>query len=249
MIPPSRKMKTRVRINPQRARRVEKSYGRQLRRIASHIDTVVKGFDVRDQTTYPSIVTALRRYANTLDEWALSTAKAVLTSIQTRDEQTWLDYSRDLSANLRKEIRSAPTGKVFSELLSEHVRLIKSLPLEAAQRIHDLATESVTDGARRDRIVEMIMDSGAVSKARATSIARTTVSTASTKFTQARAQHIGSEGYFWRISGVNTRPSHKEMRDKFVRWDSPPTLDNLTGHAGCLPNCECYAEPAIPDDL
>lgn len=239
----------RIRITPARAKKVEKRYGRQLRRIASYIDTIVRGFDVEDETVYPSIVTALRRYANTLDEWAVSTARSVLTEIETRDRQTWTEYAQNLSTGLRQEIRNAPTGKVFSELLGEHVRLIKSLPLGAAQRIQDLATESVTDGARRGQIVQMIMDSGQVSKARATAIARTTVSTASTKFTQARAQHIGSEGYFWRISGVNTRPSHYKMRDKFVRWDSPPTLDNLTGHAGCLPNCDCYAEPAIPDDL
>ncbi|MDR0067994.1 phage head morphogenesis protein, partial [Acinetobacter sp. 11520] len=30
-------------------------------------------------------------------------------------------------------------------------------------------------------------------------------------------------------------------------WDNPPTLDNLKGHAGCLPNCRCYPEPSIPD--
>jgi hypothetical protein len=35
------------------------------------------------------------------------------------------------------------------------------------------------------------------------------------------------------------------MKDKFVRWDNPPTLDGMTGHAGCLPNCECWSEVQI----
>ncbi|HHZ9834772.1 TPA: phage minor head protein, partial [Klebsiella pneumoniae] len=42
-------------------------------------------------------------------------------------------------------------------------------------------------------------------------------------------------------------PSHRKMKDKFVRWDNPPTLDGMTGHAGCLPNCKCWAEVHIPD--
>jgi hypothetical protein len=37
------------------------------------------------------------------------------------------------------------------------------------------------------------------------------------------------------------------MKDKFVRWDNPPTLDGMTGHAGCLPNCKCWSEVQIPD--
>jgi uncharacterized protein with gpF-like domain len=39
------------------------------------------------------------------------------------------------------------------------------------------------------------------------------------------------------------------MEGKFVRWDEPPTLDNLTGHAGALPNCRCRPEPVIPDEF
>ena len=36
------------------------------------------------------------------------------------------------------------------------------------------------------------------------------------------------------------------MEGKFVRWDSPPTLDGMTGHAGEFPNDRCYPEPVIP---
>ncbi|MDR8377773.1 phage head morphogenesis protein, partial [Acinetobacter baumannii] len=55
-------------------------------------------------------------------------------------------------------------------------------------------------------------------------------------------------GYIWRTSeDGDVRPSHKAMNGKFVAWNSPPTLDNLKGHAGCLPNCRCYTEPVIPN--
>ena len=44
--------------------------GKQMRQISSYIDSIVKGFDVQDETVYPSIVTALRKYADSLDMWA-----------------------------------------------------------------------------------------------------------------------------------------------------------------------------------
>lgn len=92
------------------------------------------------------------------------------------------------------------------------------------------------------------MATGRVTRSRANTIARTEVSRASCVFTQARAENLGSEGYIWRTSeDGDVRPSHKAMNGKFVAWNSPPTLDNLKGHAGCLPNCRCYTEPVIPN--
>jgi uncharacterized protein with gpF-like domain len=70
-------------------------------------------------------------------------------------------------------------------------------------------------------------------------IARTEIGRATGALTQARALSVGSEGYWWRIEGRNAG-SHRKMKDKFVRWDNPPTLDGMTGHAGCLPNCKCW---------
>ena len=84
---------------------------------------------------------------------------------------------------------------------------------------------------------------------RANTIARTEISRAASVFVQSRAENLGSEGYTWRTSGdIDVRPSHKEMNGKFVYWNKPPTLDRMTGHAGCLPNCRCYPDPVIPLD-
>jgi uncharacterized protein with gpF-like domain len=67
--------------------------------------------------------------------------------------------------------------------------------------------------------------------------------------TQARAEHIGSEGYIWRTSNdSDVRHSHKEMNGRYVRWDTPPRLsDGTVTHAGQIYNCRCYPEPVIPD--
>lgn len=238
----------RPRHTPHRARKVEIKYGQDLRKIASYIDSLVKGFDVTNPAVYPSLVSALRHYSETLDVWATNAAGRILTDVALRDEKTWMLYAQDMSRGLRNEIRLADTGAVMQQLLADQVRLIKSLPLNAAQRVHDLATQAVIDGSRASEIAGLIMATGHVTKSRANTIARTEVSRAATTFTQARALAIGSEGYFWRDSGDgDVRRSHHLISGKFILWSKPPTLDGMTGHAGCLPNCRCYPEPALPE--
>lgn len=191
---------------------------------------------------------SLNEYANTLNHWAQNAAGRIITDVALRDEKTWLIYAKDLSRGVREQIRNTDTGAVYQELLNEQVLLIKSLPLEAAQRIHDLSTRSLIEGSRSSEIAGLIMATGRVTRSRANTIARTEVSRAACVFTQARAENLGSEGYIWRDSDDgDVRKSHHEMNGKFVYWNKPPTLDRLTGHAGCLPNCRCYPDPVIPE--
>lgn len=227
---------------------MEIRYSQQLRKIAGYVDMIVKGFDVNDPSTYPLMVASLNEYANTLQFWAKNAAGRIITDVALRDEKTWLIYAQDMSRGMREQIRNTDTSAVYQELLNEQVRLITSLPLEAAQRVHDLSTRSLIEGVRSSEIAGLIMATGRVTRSRANTIARTEVSRASCLFTQARAEYLGSEGYIWRTSeDGDVRPSHDEMNGKFVPWDKPPTLDGMEGHAGCLPNCRCYAEPVIPE--
>ena len=241
-----------IRHTPNRARKVEKKYGRQLRKIASYVDSIIKGFDVTDETVYPSIVTALRKYTDSLDLWAKSASGKILMDVALRDERTWMIYAQDISVGLRKEIRETDIGAVMQKLIAEQTSLIKSLPLNAAQRVQDLATRAVIEGGRADEISGLIMAIGGVTKARANTIARTEISKASTIFTQARAEALGSDGYIWRSSeDEDVRDRHKELNGKFFKWDDPPIADEKSGiraHAGCIWNCRCYPEPVIPEE-
>lgn len=241
-----------MRHTPNRARKVEKKYGRQLRQIASYVDSIVKGFDVTDETVYPSIVTALRKYAESLDIWAKNASSKIIMDIALRDERTWLEYSKDMSVGIRKEIRETDIGMIVQQEVERQVGLIKSLPLEAAQRVQDLSIRAIIEGGRADEISGLIMATGQVTKARADTIARTEVSRASTIFTQARAEALGSEGYIWRSSeDADVRDRHKELNGKFFKWDNPPIADEKSGiraHAGCIWNCRCYPEPVIPEE-
>lgn len=210
---------------------------------------MVNGFPPGDPAALPTIEQVLRAYADALTPWATATAQTMLREVNRRDETAWAEYSRELSRALRTEIRTAPTGAAMQALLAEQVTLIKSIPLDAAQRVHRLTLEGIEDSTRASVISKEIQRSGDVAESRADLIARTEVARTASTLTQARAEHVGSEGYIWRTSGdSDVRESHRDMNGKYVRWDSPPTLDKMTGHAGQFPNCRCYPEPVIPED-
>ncbi len=210
---------------------------------------LVNGFPPGDPSVLPTIEQLLQRYAEALTPWAERAAAEMLTEVNRRDEKAWMQYSADLSRALRQEIRTAPTGATMQALMGEQVTLIKSIPLDAAKRVHKLTIEGIEDSTRASEISKAIQAAGDVAKSRADLIARTEVARTASTLTEARALHVGSPGYFWRTSGDgDVRESHREMEGKFVAWDDPPTLDGMKGHAGQFPNCRCYPEPVIPED-
>lgn len=232
--------------NPVKTQRIEQRYALQLRKVAEQVGSIISPFTPGDMSAVPAIEQLLKAYSDMLKGWATQTASNMLMDVALRDEQAWQTMAKELSAGLRQEIRNAPTGKVMKALLAEQVTLIQSIPLEAAQRVHRLTLEGLEDSTRFQEIAAEIRRSGEVAQSRSILIARTEVARTSTTLTQARAEHIGSEGYFWETAGDSTtRPSHKAMQGKFVRWDEPPTLDGLKGHAGCTPNCRCWCRVAL----
>ena len=234
--------------NPVRASRAERQYQSSLSQVARQVGSIINGFPPGDPAAEPTITTMLDRYADLLNDWAVSTASKMLVEVNQQDRKAWAVMTENMSKALRDEIRNAPTGQVMQGLLAEQVTLIKSIPLDAAKRVHELTLQGIEDGTRASEIAKEIQRSGEVSESKAKLIARTEVARTASTLTEARARSVGSEGYIWRTSGdSDVRHSHAEMNGKFVRWDSPPTLDKMTGHAGCFPNCRCYPEPVIPE--
>ncbi|WP_281659651.1 phage head morphogenesis protein [Microvirgula aerodenitrificans] len=242
--------------NPVKTSRIERDYAAQLTEVARQVGAIINGFPPGDPGSAPTIEQILRRYTDAMTEWSLSTASRMIAAVNHQDARTWNAMAAEMSRALRGEIRNAPTGEAMRALLAEQVVLIKSIPLEAAQRVHRLTLEGIENGSRSSEIAREIMRSGDVAAGRARTIARTEVARTAAVLTQARAESIGSEGYIWRTSADgDVRESHRKMADKFVKWDEPPTLvdvsstgktHSMTGHAGCLPNCRCYPEPVIP---
>lgn len=234
--------------NPVKTQRIEQRYALQLRKVAEQVGSIISPFTPGDMSAVPAIEQLLKAYSDMLKGWATQTASNMLMDVALRDEQAWQTMAKELSAGLRQEIRKAPTGRVMQQLLAEQVTLIQSIPIEAAQRVHRLTLEGLEDSTRFTEIAKEIRRTEEVTTSRSILIARTETSRTAATLTQARAEHIGSEGYFFETSHDGTvRPSHKAMQGKFFKWSEPPTLDGMTGHAGCFPNCRCWARVAIPD--
>lgn len=184
-----------------------------------------------------------------ITSWAEDVGRKMFLQVEKEEWEQWRSVSNEISDGLRDVMGSTPVGQVAQDIVYRQIQLMKSLPLEAADRVREIqsrAIEAVINGERPDPLYAMIFQSGDVSNSRAKMIARTEIGRATGALTQARALAVGSEGYWWRIEGAGTRDSHRKMKDKFVYWRNPPTLDSMTGHAGCLPNCKCWPDVLIP---
>lgn len=218
------------------------------------VGEIIKGYVNPDSTVsnmdFAAIHTALTKYADLILPWARTVARYMLADVARRNEQQWFANSKEMGRALRAELTQAPTGMILAALQDDQVELITSLPLQASKRVHDLTQQALVDSRRASDIAKDILQTGNVTKARAALIARTEVSRAQSNLTQARAMFAGSQGYIWRTSkDGDVRDTHRAMEGVYVPWNKPPKTDkNLDPyHAGCGPNCRCWAEPVLPD--
>jgi len=238
------------RLRWSRARVAETAYNTRLKAVARQVGAIVKGMAPGGKPKSPmALVASLKAYAEIIEPWARSVAQLMAADVAARDKAMWRKQSDEMSSALAQELNKAPTGAILQQLQGEQVRLIQSIPLEAAERVHKLTMESLLDSARADEIATKILATENVSVAKAQLIARTEVARASSNLVQARATFAGSDGYIWRTSeDGDVRESHAKMEGVYVRWSHPPKLDNMIGHAGTLPNCRCFAEPVFRDE-
>lgn len=237
----------------ERVRRADSYYGVQLRKIAKHIDDIIRGFDhPLEPEQEIELQRALERYADLLRPWARNVGRRMVFEVARRDERAWATYTRNMSKALQREIQDTPIGEELRRFLEDQVVLITSLPIEAGRRVHELTMQSRITGARIPDLVDDIMRTGQVTKSRATLIARTETARTAAGLTMVRAKSIGSEGYIWRtVRDEDVRKRHRALEGKFIRWDSPPIAGERgeRAHAGMIYNCRCFPEVVIPDRL
>lgn len=224
------------------SRAAERAYERQLTNVANKVAEICKN------GSSPEIVSkTLREYAKIIEPWAKKSAANMVLGVNRKNARAWAAMAKRMGHDMRKSLDNTRIGFVVQERIAGNVSLIRDMALGAAARIEDMARESLVQGTRAESLTEEIMRVGEVSRSRARTIARTEISKANTALTMARAQDFGSTGYIWRTArDGGTRESHRAMEGVFVRWDSPPIIDGMKGHAGEFPNCRCYPEPVIP---
>ena len=231
--------------NPINLRGPELKYSRALLLVADQVEALLSGYN---GSNIDRIGQRLDSYADILDDWAAHVARGMFADVDTKNRRFWRSMSQEIGVQMARQLAETEIGVTVTQSLDAQVQLIKSLPRHAAEQAHEYVREAALKGQRASDIADRIMSLGGITRRRAVLIARTEVGRVSGEMTKARAMTAGSDGYIWRSAeDRDVRPSHKKMNGQFVKWSEPPTLDNLTGHAGCLPNCRCYIEPVIPD--
>ncbi len=222
---------------------IEIQYHRALMGIAKECNRIAG-----NAPSFTRAMAILTRYAEILEPYAEKLATNMVLKIERKDRQSWSKHSKKI-AQILKNSQNINNAIQFN--IINNINLIKSIPLDAAEKAMRLAGESATGYAgRAEEIAEQIASIGRVSYNKAKVIARTEVSRVGTSILESRAKFIGSKGYIWRSAeDESVRPSHRAMNNKYVDWNNPPHLDGMTGHAGQFPNCRCIAEPVIPTEL
>ncbi len=186
-------------------------------------------------------------------------AKKFVTLANSTDAKTWRDAAKGGSIN-PKFIKTM-TNNLYSNIgvmvdmkVMENAHFIKTLPLNVAEHITQYVKTETYKSIRASEISKELQKKvSTYSKARADLIARTESSKAMTALTEARAKDFGVNWYQWRTADdARVRNSHKHMEGVIVRWDDPPSPEELKGeksigkyNAGNVFNCRCYPSPLV----
>jgi SPP1 gp7 family putative phage head morphogenesis protein len=200
----------------------------------------------------PSLEQLLRSYADALVPWAKRVAARMIGEVDNAERSAWRGLGNAISAQLHRDLNDAPIGERVGELLELQVSLITSIPLQAAERAHDLTLAALESSTRAKEAAAQIARSAKVTESRALLIARTETARTATVLVQARAEAIGSTHYIWKTAGdADVRPGHRAMEGKTCEWADPPPVNEggriMHHHPGEIWNCRCYAEPIIAD--
>lgn len=225
-----------------------REYERQLRKIGREVGRIIDGHRIKTPEDAKRAQESLQKYADLLAPWARNTAIDMIAHADMQDRRAWRQASKEIGVNLRREIESAPTGSAMMNLLDLQVTLIKSLPTDAGHRVHALAVEAMINGERSGEIAKEIARSGEVTESRATMIARTETSRASTVLTQVRAESVGATEFIWRTARDGAvRPMHRKLEGKTFNWNDPPECDpGYHALPGAIFNCRCWPEVILP---
>lgn len=187
-----------------RNRQAEIRYRTSLRRIARAVGDIVNGRYDGSNDSITEIIEALERYSEIITPWATKVAENFTADLTRQNEKVWRQHSKNISRELRNLVESAPVGQVMQSIIAEQVKYIKSLPLEAADRVYDIqnrAIEAVVTGGRAEHFAKEIAASGDIAKSRADLIARTELGRA----TGALDQHVRCQLVRMVISGVQPK--------------------------------------------
>lgn len=213
-----------------------------------------------------AIFDEIKKFSNSsaFKKFAESEALKMVTHIFTDTGKTWRQAAakngkgNDIYKALKKELQG-PIGEAISSQVEQNATLIKTLPQDVSKEVTQYIAEQSFKGRRSEDLTDEIKELFShKAQVRATTIARTETSKASTALTHARSQQLGIRWYIWRSAeDVRVRSSHALMDDVICCWDDPPNPELLNHenrnygsyNPGEIFNCRCYPAPIVDIDF
>lgn len=240
-------------------RRLQIAYEKGIKALFAAIWQKVQGLSAVDTIKYLSMI-GNRPEVKKLCE---NLAMRMVSAVRAQNEKTWRaaarkgTRSRQIYMALRKEMQGG-VDALAQAIVEENSKLISSVPADLAEQISKEALANYMKGERwEDAVQRILARAPGLSMNRARLIARTESSKANEAMTEARSRDIGCTWYFWRSShDERVRHSHAMMDGVLCSFDYPPNPEAFfdgkaafgSYHAGCCPNCRCYAEPIIDEN-
>ena len=230
--------------------RWEREYNALLNAVTKEVERIVRWYSPNDPNTSIEVIRGLQKYAEKLNDWAKGKIGGIIYNLNDDSEKKWKKQSVNISKFLRIEMEKAPIKGLLKQYMEENVKLIKSVPLNAAKKIEKIVLENLKTGAERaESLTDIVMQIGKLPesmRSRAKLIARTEIAKMSTGLVKARAVSSDINWYVWRSThDIRVRSSHKLMDKVLVAWDDPASPEELDGakksyghyHPGEIFNC------------
>lgn len=171
------------------------------------------------------------------------------------------DHKRtfEVVLGVRPDLAEPWLGSVIDNFTRTNVRLIEDVSESVLDTIERRVGDGVRSGLTASTIAEQIIrdaaiDGNAVTRSKASFIARDQVSSLYGDLARVRQTKLGIPGYFWRSTGdERVRDSHIERNGERFTWSAIEpqleakglTVDKIDGHPGRPPACRCIPEPDI----
>lgn len=227
-------------------------------KVARQVDLIAQQFNEETDPIQAAarIQGRLFSYADQITPWATQVAAVMCERASEADLATWKSIGEDISRATIEKLKSAAVGPAFDALQASQVELIKSLPLDAAKKVHEWTRDGLAEGQRFPDIAKRIQtELGQQVEFRAVCVARTETARARSNFTQARAQAVGSTHYVWHTCGDGAvREMHAALDGTIQAWSDPPVCEIGKGgvpvraHPGCVWNCRCFPFPLFDEE-
>jgi len=244
-------------VNP----RWEREYNELLKVVNRNVERIMNRYNPNDPNTSVEVIKALQDYAEKLTGWAKEKIQGIIYNLNSDSEKKWRQHSAFISKYLRVEMEKAPIKPLIKQYMEDNVKLISSVPLNAAKKIEKIVLENLKTGTKRaESLTDIVMKIGELPEgmeSRAKLIARTEIAKMTTGLTKARCAALDMGWYVWRSThDVRVRSSHKLMDYVLVAWDDAPNPELLDHqkrnygeyHPGEIFNCRCYPRPLIRVD-